>query len=160
MAESHWYDEIVMPALIADARRTYGLAIRRSFRENGFDDMPRRGAAVVGGIANNGAAPQQDFARFLGISKQTASQLLDNLVGLGYVERTPDADDRRRVLITLTDRGRAAAKASRSAVQLVDRALARRVSADDVAATRRVLGSLINIADEARERRRASDDNP
>jgi DNA-binding MarR family transcriptional regulator len=150
-----WYDEVVTPALVGSAHRTYRLAIGRALREAGFDDMPRRGISVVGGIANNGDAPQEEFGRYLGVSKQAASQLVDVLVTRGYIERATDPSDRRRVNLTLTDRGRAAAAASAAAVARVDAAVARRCSAEDRAAMRRVLGAMADIGQRAIERRRA-----
>jgi DNA-binding MarR family transcriptional regulator len=152
-----WYDEVVTPALVGSARRTYTLAIRRALLDAGFDDMPRRGMGVVGGIANNGDAPQEEFGRYLGVSKQAASQLVDVLVTRGYVERNSDPSDRRRIILSLTDRGRAAAAASAAAVAKVDAAVARRCSAEDRAAARRVLGTMADIGQRAIERRRAAD---
>jgi DNA-binding MarR family transcriptional regulator len=146
-----WYDEVVTPALVGAAHRTYRLAIRRALLDGGFDDLPRRGIAVVGGIANNGDAPQEEFGRHLGVSKQAASQLVDALVTRGYIERATDATDRRRVNLTLTDRGRAAAGASAAAVAKVDAAVARRCSADDRAAARRVMGAMADIGQRAIE---------
>ena len=45
------------------------------------------------------------LTRELGISKQAVSQLIDTMVMRGYLERTPDTEDRRRMLLTLTPRG-------------------------------------------------------
>src|SRR6195952_4705813 len=95
-----WYDEVVMPALLESARTTYGMAIRRSLLDAGFDDVPRRGMGLVGGIARNGPAAQQDLTRFLTTSKQAASQLVDALVTRGYLDRSPDPADRRRIMLT------------------------------------------------------------
>jgi DNA-binding MarR family transcriptional regulator len=142
-----WYEIIVMPALLGEARRAYGVAIREAFLENGFDDMPKRGAFIVGSIARNGAA-QQDFAIGMGVSKQVASQLVDTLVARGYVERAADPDDRRRMVVTLTARGSAAATASRKAVARVNRALEKKATAHDLATLRRVLGALVEIKNE------------
>jgi DNA-binding MarR family transcriptional regulator len=49
-----------------------------------------------------------DLASFAGITKQSAGELVDDLVKLGYVERIADPDDRRAKLICLTERGREA----------------------------------------------------
>ncbi|MCU1361774.1 MAG: hypothetical protein JWN99_3063 [Ilumatobacteraceae bacterium] len=141
-----------MPALLESARHTYGMAIRRALLDAGFDDVPRRGMGLVGGIARNGPAAQQDVARFLNMSKQTASQLVETLVARGYVARSPDPDDRRRVMVTLTPRGKQAAKKSAAGVARVDAALARRFSPDELATTRRVLGAMIGIGERARDR--------
>ena len=42
----------------------------------------------------------------LQITKSAVSQMLDSLVEKGYVERTPDADDRRRMCVTITPSGK------------------------------------------------------
>jgi DNA-binding MarR family transcriptional regulator len=111
---------------------------------------------LVGGIARNGPAAQQDLERFLNMSKQAASQLVDVLVTRGYLNRSPDPEDRRRVVLTLTPRGDEAAAASAAAVAKVDAAIKRRFSAAELATTRRVLGTMIGIGERARDRRRAS----
>jgi DNA-binding MarR family transcriptional regulator len=149
-----WYDEIVMPALLASARSTYAMAMRRAYIDAGFDDVPRRGMGLVGGIARNGPAAQQDLVRFLNLSKQSASQLVDTLVTRGYLERSPDPDDRRRMMLTLTPLGKKAAAAGAGAVAKVDAAVKRRFSPEELATTRRVLGTMIGIGERARQRGR------
>jgi DNA-binding MarR family transcriptional regulator len=140
-----WYDEVAFPALLRAARTTYGAAIRAALAEIGCADVPRNGAFVLGSIARNGA-PMGDVIRGLGVSKQAAGQVVDTLVVRGYLERTPDPDDRRRMSVSLTERGRVAAAASRSAVDRVDAALFARVGADQVATARAALGALIELA--------------
>ena len=55
--------------------------------------------------------------RQLGVSKQAASQLIDTLVLRGYLERRVDPEDRRRINIEATERGRAAGEAIAAGVQ-------------------------------------------
>ena len=81
----------------------------------------------------------------LAVSKQAASQLVDTLVTRGYVERTPDPDDRRRVTVGLTERGRAAAGEIRQAVERVDAELATKVSQQDLDRARAVLGAIVEM---------------
>ena len=49
-----------------------------------------------------------ELAAHAGITKQSAGELVDDLVGLGYVERIADPADKRAKLICLTERGREA----------------------------------------------------
>src|SRR6266566_8566963 len=44
-------DEVVIPALLRAARGTYAQAIRVRLAAAGFDDMPRNGPYVLGGMA-------------------------------------------------------------------------------------------------------------
>src|SRR6478735_4029264 len=145
MDEAPWFDDVVMPARLGSARATYGMAMRRHLADGGFDDVPPRGMAVIGGIARNGPCAQQDLAGFLDVSKQAASQLIDTLVTRGYVRRALDGQDRRRMVVSLTPRGAEAAAASAAGLDRVDAGLAKLVAADDLATTRRVLGELVGI---------------
>jgi DNA-binding MarR family transcriptional regulator len=143
---SQWYKTVVMPALLRAARTTYGSAIRAALADAGIDDMPRNGAFVVGAIARNGT-PLSEIITYLGLSKQRSGQLVDALVDRGYLERALDPDDRRRMTVTLTDRGRLAANAGRKAVEDVDAALVARVGAETVMHARAALGALVELGE-------------
>jgi DNA-binding MarR family transcriptional regulator len=140
--ESSWFDEVAFPALLRGARSTYRSAIRGSLAEAGFDDVPRNGAFVIAGIARTGA-PLGEIVRELGVSKQAAGQLVDTLVARGYLDRSVDPSDRRRLTITLTDRGLAAALAIRSAVERVDAKVLERVGSEHVTHARATLAAAI-----------------
>jgi DNA-binding MarR family transcriptional regulator len=137
-------DEVVMPALTRGARGAYGYAIRSRLVAAGFDDLPRRGPFVLGGMANRGGSAA-DLILQLGVSKQAASQLIDTLVLRGYLDRQINPDDRRRMTIELTDRGRAAAVAVRDGVEAVDGELARLISPEQRAGLRAGLEALCEI---------------
>lgn len=137
-----WFDEVPFPALLRAARRAYGAAIRAALADAGCDDMPRNGSYVIGAIARTGASLSQ-IIKGLGVSKQAAGQLVDTLVTRGYLDRSPDPDDRRRLTVTLTERGHAAATVIRSVIERVDADLAGRVGAEHVAHTRATLAALI-----------------
>jgi DNA-binding MarR family transcriptional regulator len=151
--EQHDQDEVVLPALLRAARRTYGWAIREAQAEAGCDDVPRNGSYVIGAIARTGS-PLGEIIKQLGVSKQTAGQLVDALVARGYLDRSPDPEDRRRLTIGLTERGHHAAAAGRSAVERVDVELKARVGAEYVAHARATLSALIDIGDEHQMRAR------
>ncbi len=138
-------DDIAFPALLRAARTTYGAAIRAALAEIGCSDVPRNGAFVLGGIARNGA-PMGDVIRGLGVSKQAGGQVVDTLVVRGYLDRTPDPEDRRRLTLGLTERGRIAAAASRAAIDGIDAELVARVGAERVAHARATLAALIDLA--------------
>jgi DNA-binding MarR family transcriptional regulator len=139
-----WDDGTVLPALLRAARATYGRSIRAALSEAGLDDLPHNAAFVLGGLTNRGGT-LGELTRQLGVTKQAASQLIDTLVIRGYLSRSPDLVDRRRMAVTLTDRGRDAASLVRGAVQSVDTELAVRLRADELTALRAGLGALIGI---------------
>jgi DNA-binding MarR family transcriptional regulator len=147
-AERDWPGEMAFPALLRAARTTYGSAIRAALDEAGCDDVPRNGSYVIGAIARTGA-PLGQVIKELGVSKQAAGQLVDALVTRGYLDRSVDPEDRRRLTITLTERGRAAAGVIRSAVERVDADLVGRVGPEFVAHTRATLAALIESSQAA-----------
>ncbi len=81
----------------------------------------------------------------LGVSKQTASQLIDALVLRGYLVREINPEDRRRMLIGLTERGSAAAAAVRAGVEAIDAELAGMISPTELDGLRAGLTALAAI---------------
>jgi DNA-binding MarR family transcriptional regulator len=136
--------DVVAPALLRHARGAYAHAVRTRLADGEFDDLPRNGPFVLGGMANHGI-PASDVVKHLGVSKQATSQLIDTLVVRGYLERSIDPDDRRRITIEVTDRGRAAAKAVRAGVEAVDAELAAALSPAQLEGFRAGLDALCAI---------------
>ncbi|MDX3578286.1 MULTISPECIES: MarR family winged helix-turn-helix transcriptional regulator [unclassified Streptomyces] len=85
----------------------------------GFEGRPSYGFAFAR-LAPDGATVSE-LGVHLGVTKQAASQLVDELVRKGYVERRPHPVDARARLIVLTERGwectRAAEEAAAEAVR-------------------------------------------
>ncbi|HVV71135.1 MAG TPA: MarR family transcriptional regulator, partial [Verrucomicrobiae bacterium] len=135
-----WFEQIVMPALLRHARNTYGLAMRRALTQAGYDDIPKNGLYVIGGLAMGaGGIPLGQLVKELRVSKQSAGQLVDTLVLRGYLERTVDPEDRRKLTVTLTERGRAAAETQSAVREKIDADLLARVGERDLTCTRRTL---------------------
>ncbi|MFG2476941.1 MarR family winged helix-turn-helix transcriptional regulator [Streptomyces fagopyri] len=77
----------------------------------GFEGLrPAHGFAFTR-LAPDGATVTE-LAAHLGVTKQAASQLVDELVRKGYVERHPHPGDARARLIVLTERGWACTRAA------------------------------------------------
>lgn len=137
-------DQIALPALLRGARNTYASAIHQAHLASGFDDIPKNGAFVLGAIRRNGS-PMSEIISWLHISKQAAGQLVDTLVLRGYLDRTIDPDDRRRMQVALTERGQSAADAGRAAVLRIDAVLEARVGPTAIAQARKVLAFLVDF---------------
>jgi DNA-binding MarR family transcriptional regulator len=149
-------DDVGIPALLRAARGAYGHAISVRLAAAGFDDVPRNGSYVLGGIVNHGGQAA-DLVRQLGVSKQAASQLIDTLVIRGYLQRAPHPDDGRRITISATECGKAAAAAIRSGVLSVDEQLATVISPAELAGMRAGLVALCDIRDQAEDHARGSE---
>ncbi len=141
----------MIPALLRAARVAYGEAIRVRLAAAGFDDLPRNGPYVLGGMANRGGSAGE-LIRELGVTKQAASQLIDTLVVRGYLARDVDPGDRRRMTIELTDRGRAAAASVRAGVEAVDAQLAELCSPAEMDGLRAGLVALTEIRERMEDR--------
>src|SRR5215831_19985074 len=140
MAEIATIEGIVMPVLLRHARNTYGAAMRQALAEAGYDDIPGNGLYVIGGLAlDREDIPLGQLIRELRISKQAAGQLVDTLVTRGYLDRAIDKEDRRKLTVTLTERGREAAAIQAAAREKVDAELLAAVGQKAIEATRRTL---------------------
>ena len=132
------------PALLRSARLTYRRAILDALNQAGFDDLPRQGSFVIGAIARSGL-PLGEIIRQLGASKQVAGQLVDILVARGYLERATDPEDRRRLTISLTERGHSAAATMRQTVERIDAEIAQRLPPTFIEHTRATLAVIGEI---------------
>ncbi|GGX36924.1 MarR family winged helix-turn-helix transcriptional regulator [Streptomyces chartreusis] len=84
-----------------------------------------------------------DLAVHLGVTKQAASQLVDEIVRKGYAERRPHPDDARARLVVLTERGWACTRAAEEAAAEAVRGWADVLGEAQV---RALLGQLARIA--------------
>jgi len=141
-----------MPALLRHARTTYGSAMRLALEEAGYEDIPKNGMYVIGGLAFGAeGVPLGQLVKELGVSKQAAGQLVDMLVLRGYIDRTVDANDRRKLTVALTERGRAAAAIQGDVIRKIDAELAARVGKEKVVIARQVLAELLGMGREEEE---------
>lgn len=79
----------------------------------GFEARPAWGFAFAR-LAPDGATVTE-LAGHLGVTKQAASQLVDEIVRKGYAERRPHPEDARARLVVLTERGWACTRAAEEA---------------------------------------------
>jgi DNA-binding MarR family transcriptional regulator len=62
-------------------------------------------AHVLWSLRSTGPSMQRRLSTDLGYSPRHITDLVDDLVALGLVQREPHPDDRRAVLVTLTEQG-------------------------------------------------------
>ncbi len=78
-------------------------------------DVTPSQARALGMLHRHGAMRLRDLAEHLRIAPRSATEVVDDLAGRGLVDRHPDPDDRRAVLVRPTERGEATARAIRAA---------------------------------------------
>ncbi len=100
-----------LPPLVLGLAADLVRRIDEGVHERGFADLrPAHGYAFVR-LAPDGASVGE-LAEHLDVTKQAASQLVEELVRKGYVERHPHPADARARLIVLTERGWACTRAA------------------------------------------------
>jgi DNA-binding MarR family transcriptional regulator len=109
-------DALVLSTLVLALSGQLVQEIHTGVSEQGFQDLrPAHGFAFARIAA--GGATTADLAGHLGVTKQAAAQLVEELVRKGYVERHPHPHDARARLLELTDTGRAATRAADQAAR-------------------------------------------
>ncbi|MBW4717233.1 MarR family winged helix-turn-helix transcriptional regulator [Saccharothrix obliqua] len=107
-----------------------------ALRPHGIDG---RELGVLLSVAGRVPRSQQEAARRLGIDRTTMVAMLDALEGKGLVSRHPDAEDRRRNVVELTDAGQ---DVLRRATEASDEAERRFLAPLDPRAARQLRDSL------------------
>lgn len=84
------------------------------------------------------------LARGANMSPQAMGELVDELDGLGYVERKPDPTDRRAKLIVLTPRGRRCIEAGIATIEGIESRLDEILGPRGHTSLRRLLSQLLS----------------
>jgi DNA-binding MarR family transcriptional regulator len=94
-------------------RETIGRVLRR-LRAEASGQPPVGQMAVLGRLDREGPASTSDLAAAERMRPQSMAQTVRDLETAALVSRRPDPDDRRRVLVELTQAGRERLRASRA----------------------------------------------
>jgi len=97
--------ESTLQLLFKAARLLDERALERATRESGRPRLRRSHTSLLPHVDLDGTRIT-DLAERLGVSKQAASQLVDDLEGLGILARAPDPDDARARRVVFTALGR------------------------------------------------------
>jgi len=111
----HFQDENILdvdPEQAAEAVVQVAAHVMRDFREE-IRRRPHQGLTfsqlrALGYLKGSAGASLSDVAEFLGLGAPTTSKLIDDLVQQEIVRRETASDDRRRVTLHVTPRGRRA----------------------------------------------------
>ena len=109
-------------------------------------DLNHAGLAALH-VLSSGPLTQREIATRVQVEDQTMSRTLDRLERCGYVQRRRDAEDRRRVVVTLTASGR------RTCLRASDVSVAEGFFADtveDVEVLRRALAGIVRTRSQQR----------
>jgi DNA-binding MarR family transcriptional regulator len=132
-------DLLDLPVLLLGAARALVDGIDAGVRARGFEDVrPAHGFAFA--LLAGGGSTVVELAQHLDVTKQAASQMVEDLVRRGYVDRRPHPDDARARLVVLTDKGWACTRAADEAAEEILRPWA------DAVGPRRLAGLRADLA--------------
>jgi DNA-binding MarR family transcriptional regulator len=127
--------------LLALAYQQFVSELHDDLGERGFDDLARSDGYVFRALAAESLTTSA-LAERLGISKQGAGQMVDDMTRRGYLQSRPDPTDGRARLLELSERGRAALAAAREFHRRYEQRLARRHGRAHVDTVRAVLTAM------------------
>jgi DNA-binding MarR family transcriptional regulator len=111
-----------------------------ALRPLGLSLSRHRALSIVAGIA---PCTMSELADFSAIDRTTLTRTVDQLVEGGLVERATPREDRRQVVLTLTEAGHETCRRSMQAIFDVNRDLASDMSDEDRRAAVRMLQALV-----------------
>ncbi|GMA52297.1 MarR family transcriptional regulator [Alicyclobacillus contaminans] len=98
-------------------------------------------------------AKASDIARVSGLSAGAVTQVCDELVKMGYVERIRSSDDRRVVHVRVTDEGRARFAAIRTLRARSVRGILEQLGAEDTREFLRIVARIVEIVEDESNRK-------
>jgi DNA-binding MarR family transcriptional regulator len=116
---------------------------RRDLEDAGYADIRPTHGCVFRFVRDDGMR-LTELAHLAGMTKQSVGELVDDLVDRGYVERTPDPEDRRAKLICLTDRGAEAQRVGFGLLTDIEKRWAKRFGAARVRQLRELLEEAVS----------------
>ncbi len=128
--------------LLTGAGRVVADRLGEAVERAGVDDMRTAFGFVIRALSND-ERTLTELAELLGVTKQAAIKVIDQMEGLGYIERIPDPADRRSKRLRLTPKAHDVRRAAMAASRRIERELRADLGDEDVAAMRRALTRLL-----------------
>jgi DNA-binding MarR family transcriptional regulator len=122
--------DLAVEAMLAD--------FRELLQEAGITDIRPTHGCVFRFVHGDGMR-LTELASLAGLTKQSVGEIVDDLSGLGYLERYPDPTDKRAKLIRLTEKGREAQRIGFSLFEKLEEDWGEAFGADRIAALRSLL---------------------
>ena len=119
--------------------------IRRDLRQHGAFEISVPQFRTLAFLFKHEGASLSDVAEHIGLGLPAMSVLVDGLVSRGLVRRRTDQDDRRRMILMLTETGRSRMTSAREATVTHLEQIFKRLSAADRAGILRAMDVLKDL---------------
>jgi DNA-binding MarR family transcriptional regulator len=134
--------EADLAILVTGAARVVTDRLGAAVERAGVDDMRSSFGFVIRALADRDRT-LTELAELLDVTKQAAIKVVDEMEQRGFVVRTPDRQDRRAKVISLSDKGRRVRRAALAASRRMERELRRELGDREVDALRHALVRLL-----------------
>jgi DNA-binding MarR family transcriptional regulator len=138
-------NQIVEPdlaILLTGAARVVADRLGDAVARAGIDDMRSSFGFVIRALSERDRT-LTELSELLGVTKQAAIKVVDEMEDRGYVERQPDPADRRAKVIRLTGKARRVRRTALRASSRLEAELVQDIGEKDLQAMRRVLLRLL-----------------
>jgi DNA-binding MarR family transcriptional regulator len=129
---------ITLPALMELASDAMYADFRDLLEQSGITDVRPTHGCVFRFIHGDGMR-LTELASLAGLTKQSVGEIVDDLAGLGYLERFPDPTDKRAKLLRLTEKGLEAQRIGFALFERLESDWAEAFGADRISALRSLL---------------------
>ena len=114
-------DRLRIGALLQRPARHFEVMMIERHHAAGFTDVTVPHTALFSVFDHDTGTPIGVLAQRAGVTSQAMSQVVNDLVIKGYVERREDPSDRRTRIVVLTDKGRALFRAGSRHLDEIER---------------------------------------
>jgi DNA-binding MarR family transcriptional regulator len=104
----------------------------RAFQDERFAELSMRQIFYFETILRMGHPTFSDLARQLNVTKPSVTAIVNRLIGMGYVQRVQDDEDRRAFHIVVTPKGEEFRRIHQAVHQQVVRQLTAKLNPDEV----------------------------
>ena len=128
--------------LLGLAYQAFVVELRDDLERAGLDGLGRADGYVFRALDEQ-PLTVSELATRLGVTKQAAGQIVDDLEARGYVRREPHPEGGRRRLVVLTDKAQAHLVAAGQVLHGLEAELSQRLGRPELAAMRHTLARLV-----------------
>jgi len=108
-------------------------------------DLTPQEGHILSFLRGYAPCPIAEVISVFGLRGSTATSVLDRLEDRGLIKRTPNPEDRRSVLIDISAKGRKAADDVQEHVDALEKAIARRITAEQEEGFKAVMQAIADV---------------